>query len=127
MCDAPARDGGDLAGALPVVQDAKSLCGVRRLEHRSDATVLVEQECQFFESGFLVVHSENDQTSGTVVAVHDLLILRVRRSRQGDARTITRPPPPTMVTANRPECQGALPIGIPVSGYRSDPIDHTES
>ena len=45
--------------------------------------VLAQQVGQFFESRLLVVHREDDQAAGAVVAVHDLLILRVRGAGAG--------------------------------------------
>ena len=92
--------GGGLAHALPAVEDAEGVGGVGSLEHHPDPSVLAEQVGQFLESGLLVVHGEDDEAAGAVVAVHDLLILRVR----GLA-------PPTMVTANAYECQGPTPVG----------------
>jgi hypothetical protein len=82
---------GGLAHALPAVQDAERVGGVRRFEHGADAGVLAQQVGQFFESRKLVVHGEDDQAAGAVVAVHDLLILRVRGPGPGRLPQLRRP------------------------------------
>jgi hypothetical protein len=74
----PRGTGRGLADALAAVEDAQRVGGVRRGEHRADARFLPEQVGEFLESGRLVVHGEDDQAAGAVVAVHDLLILHGR-------------------------------------------------
>ena len=77
---------GRLAHPLAAVEDAQGVGGVRRLQDDPDPGVLLQQVGQFFERGFLVVYGEDDQAAGAVVAVHDLLILRVRCTVPGRPR-----------------------------------------
>ena len=69
---------GRLTHALTAVEDAQGVGGVRRLQDDPYPGVFLQQVGQFFERWFLVIYGEDNQAAGAVVAVHDLLILRVR-------------------------------------------------